>query len=108
MTQTQFEALFNEQVERERRLLIAKNREYASGKDKLYNFKRAAEILRKTPETALWGMLMKHLVSIQDIVEGVERGCTSIAREVLDEKITDARNYLLLLQGLMYERGRCR
>jgi len=104
MTQYQFEVLFNNQVEREHGLLIAKNREYAANRDKLYNFKRAAEVLRKSPEAALWGMFMKHFVSIQDIVERIEQGCPPVAREVLDEKITDARNYLLLLQGLVYER----
>lgn len=80
--------------------LCRKAAEYAAGDDRLYNFKRAAEIGRTEPEKALWGMLLKHLVSIIDMVEGR----TLPAEYLIDEKIGDAIAYLCLLEAVLREK----
>lgn len=49
MTATEFERIFEEQVERSRSVLISKAKEYAT-EDRLHNFKVAAALEGKTPE----------------------------------------------------------
>jgi hypothetical protein len=83
--------------------LESKNKEYASDVDKLHNFKRAGKMLQCTPEKALIGMLAKHLVSILDIVDKLDRNKFTDMK-VVDEKIGDAINYLVLLEALLIER----
>ena len=77
-----------------------KNEEYAPGDDKLANFKKAAAALGVTPEQALWGFTMKHIISVQDIING-EAGYTP---ERLREKCGDLRRYTILLEEIMEER----
>lgn len=98
MDSKKFEELLNARMEFTRQVLSNKAKEYAIG-DRLYNFKRAAEILRTTPAKALAGMFTKHLVSVLDLVEG------SIAptESIVDEKIGDAINYLILLEAILKE-----
>lgn len=48
-----FNELIEEQIEDIRNRSGSKNAEYARGGDKLYNFRRAAEVLRVCPERAL-------------------------------------------------------
>lgn len=81
-------------------ILASKAKEYAID-DRLYNFKRAAEILRITPQRALFGMFMKHLVSVIDLVEG----SIQPTRYLIDEKIGDAINYLILLEAILKEQN---
>ena len=83
--------------------LIAKSTEYATDSDRLYNFKQAAAMQNITPEAALIGMLSKHLVSIFDLVNGIAHDHHKPV-EAGDEKIGDAVNYLILLEGLIVER----
>lgn len=93
---------FNEILEKRltaiRATLASKGKEYAIG-DRLYNFKRAAEILRTTPQKALAGMLMKHLVSVMDLIEG----SLEPSEYMVNEKIGDAINYLILLEAIFKE-----
>ena len=82
-------------------VLTPKGQEYSRGGDRLHNFKKAAEIEKTTPEKALLGMAMKHIVSIMDMVEDLPALPTE---EQQAEKFTDAINYLLLLEALIEER----
>jgi hypothetical protein len=99
---------FNEILERRIELIISslskKAKEYAPGEndtryDRLHNFSRAAEVLRTSREKALVGMLIKHLVSILDIVDRFNSDPPSI--ETIEEKIGDSINYLILLEACM-------
>jgi hypothetical protein len=103
MNPSKFEIELEIRLRKITNVLSTKSAEYSTKEDKHYNFKRAGEVLRKTPETALWGMFSKHFVSIQDIVEATEKGKVP-NREVLEEKIGDAINYLILLETLIKER----
>ena len=98
---------FNEVVHRRQaetiRVLANKATEYASGQDRLHNFKRAALMQDVTPETALVGMLCKHLVSVFDMVNELEIDIMH-PLDRWDEKLGDAINYLHLLEALVCER----
>ena len=98
MTATEFERIFEEQVERSRIVLVNKASEYAT-EDRLHNFKVAAALEGKTPEQALAGMMAKHTVSVYDMAES---GLV-YPIELWQEKITDHINYLFLLNAIVRE-----
>lgn len=98
MTATEFERIFEEQVERSRIVLVNKADEYAT-EDRLHNFKVAAALEGKTPEQALAGMMAKHTVSVYDMAESGQ----FYPIELWQEKITDHINYLLLLNAIVRE-----
>jgi hypothetical protein len=100
-----FEKLFKDIVKRNNKTALAKNKEYASDSDKMHNFKRAAAMLQETPEKALIGMWVKHIISLLDMVDKIESGnYESITKKLLEEKIGDAMIYLALLEGIIKER----
>lgn len=103
MTQQEFEVLFFQQVKRCERLLLKKGAEYATGTDRFQNFKDGGEYLRCSPELTLLSYLTKHLISIRDLVKNIDKGNIP-SMEVWEEKITDAMNYLFLLDA-MYRRS---
>ena len=91
--------------ERIKGVMCAKSTEYARGGDKLYNFKRAAEVSGKTPLECLQGMKLKHDVSILDmLVDEANPDKESHSLELWEEKIGDDINYLILMLALLYEK----
>ena len=98
MTATEFERIFEEQVERSRIVLVNKASEYAT-EDRLHNFKVAAALEGKTPEQALAGMMAKHTVSVYDMAESGQ----PYPIELWQEKITNHINYLFLLNAIVRE-----
>lgn len=104
MNSERFNELWTQTHSKESGLMGIKAGEYASGDDRLYNFKEGARLMNCTsPETA-WAYLTKHLISIQ---KAVHEGRYNFSWAVLQEdgtytegiiqKIVDARNYLFLL-----------
>jgi len=82
--------------------LCAKGDEYARDGDRLWNFKVAGRKLNCHPAEALAGMMVKHTVSVDDIIDGLAKGVVP-PRELVAEKIGDSIDYLLLLEGLIEE-----
>lgn len=110
MTIEDFEILARKRFDHCLNLLTwQKHKEYTRDNDKLYNFKRAGEILRCTPEQALIGMWIKQIVSLIDIVEDIEHkrawaGDLESFIAILEEKVTDVIAYVPLLEALIKER----
>lgn len=100
MNHDYFAEFLEDIVHHMRETMLSKNHEYAPGNDKLANFKSGAKALGVTPEQCLWFYTMKHIISIQDIVNG-DAGYTP---EKLREKAGDLRCYSVLLEALMKER----
>jgi hypothetical protein len=86
------------------RLMHIKGQEYSPGHDRLSNFKDAGAMQKISPEQALYGMLTKHLVSLADMCKGITAGGEPATQEMWIEKLTDAHNYLFLLEALLKER----
>lgn len=103
MTHLEFDKVLNQRIEKIKKVLASKAKEYAKG-DRMHNFKRSAGFMRKTPETACWAFLMKHLTSIADLVDDIEAGKFENLAYLSNEKIGDAINYLVLLEALISER----
>jgi len=99
-----FNALVSNRLKVVEATLVKKAQEYSgitkkNSDDRLHNFKIAGRFLDDTPKRALYGMLMKHLISFDDMINGN----TPITQALLDDKITDIIAYMLLAEGLMVE-----
>lgn len=99
MTNKKFNRYLDEKLEEIKRMLGKKQSEYSANGDRFHNFKRAAEIIRCTPEQALRGMLVKQLVSVFDMLE---KGATYTGAHV-KEKCGDVINYMILLEAMLLE-----
>ena len=103
MTEEQFDELVKQRLEKIQKTLIEKGKEYRRGADPLHNFNVAAAVGNTTREKALWGFALKHYVSFLDILNDVEKGGI-VKEEVIDEKIGDLINYLILCEASLKDR----
>ncbi len=103
MDRKTFDVILERRIGLIKKVLAGKAKEYGPV-DRLHNFKAASKIGTEcTPESALLGMMKKHIVSMVDIVEGISEG--SIPSQVLiDEKLGDVINYTILLESMLAER----
>lgn len=85
-------------------VLVSKSAEYSTDDDKFHNFKVAARYLNTTQEKALMGMKVKHTVSIDDLVEHADTEPERLTEHLINEKIGDEINYLILLEGMLLEK----
>lgn len=99
-----FEQIVDERFNACRLILAQKEEEYSVDGDRLSNFKRAGFIELVKPETALLGMLTKHVVSVYDAIDELEFRDKVPSKEWIHAKLTDWINYALLLEGLIEER----
>lgn len=94
-----FNDLVEEYLAKCKAVLSAKDPEYSSDDDRLHNFVVAGHIKGTSPRDALFGMLVKHWVSISDMcLSGKE-----YPDALWDEKLVDNINYTLLLKGILHD-----
>lgn len=103
MTTDEFNAILDRRIDQIHAVLARKGQEYGAG-DRLHNFKRSAELRGSMASDTLLGMLVKHWVSIEDMVRG-HLGGLAIPIELIEEKIGDAVNYLILLEAVLKEQS---
>jgi hypothetical protein len=105
MNSVRLNSIVEARIEAIRGTLEQKQKEYSSSSDTLHHFKAAARHRGITPEAALDGMMLKHEVSVADLVRDAEIIADSAgARCLIKEKIGDMINYLILLECLLLER----
>ena len=104
MTERKFSECVENRIDRIRKVLTTKAEEYSTEGNRFHNFDVAARILDCTPERALQGMMLKHIVSVLDLIQWAEEEEDLITATVIDEKIGDTINYLILLEGLLLRR----
>lgn len=86
-------------------VLGSKDKEYSSGTDRLHNFKSAARARNQSVPKALDGMMMKHLCSMWDEIDKMEKDPRHVpSKEWVNEKLGDVINYTLLLEGVIEDR----
>lgn len=103
MKTERFNKLVEERIEKIRNTLASKGKEYSTDDNKLHNFDNAARKSGRTREQALDGMLLKHLVSIDDIIEKTSKDIFP-SIEVINEKLGDIINYYILLEACLVDR----
>lgn len=115
MEHGEFNKLLDEILQRTIKVLASKSAEYSTDSDKLHNFKRAGAMEQCSPEKALIGMWTKHIISLLDIVDILDKEDAKynghvicrpqeVTISLIEEKIGDAINYLILLEALIKER----
>lgn len=80
-------------------LLVVKGGEYAVDNDRLSNFRTAAALTGTRMRDVLGGFMVKHTVSIYDMLADE----ADFPIEKWNEKITDHINYLILLKAVILE-----
>ena len=104
-TPSQFNRLCEEFKGREDEIMDFKRTEYAAGEDRLENFRTIAGFTETSMEQVALLYLLKHIQSITVAVKTDKyRWCWEDGDgEGLKQRISDARNYLLLLAGCLDE-----
>ena len=102
MNSLEFNAVFEQTLGMCRETLCAKADEYAEDDDRLHNFNIASILQGNTPIESLGGMMVKHTVSVYDLIRRTGKGA-EISEAMWDEKIKDSINYLILLRGIVAE-----
>jgi len=97
MTNEEFMLEVDRSVLRSKRVLLKKEREYSSDKDRLEQFYRAGAAQAVSPTEALIGMATKHFTSIADMAKNPR----VYTRKQWNAKVVDLRNYTFLLDGLL-------
>ena len=99
MTQEEFDTILEDRINSMRVVLAAKGKEYGDSRDRLHNFKRSSDILGTSPEDVCVGYLTKHLVAVLDMADRAP----CFTRAMIDEKVGDLINYLVLLEAIFIE-----
>lgn len=102
MDNERFTQLFNDQVKLCEGLLVKKNAEYASGGDRLSNFRQTSSLMGMHPAEVAFCYDAKHIASIQKIVRDLSNGIVP-TEDMWKEKITDYLNYGFLLNACVME-----
>ena len=108
MKRDEFIKSTEEALEQLMEILKYKGREYSTIDNTFANFENAiGTSMCDTREGVLWHYMLKHVVSIKDMVQELEVGgqfSKNYTEEYVNEKIGDNINYLLLLRAMLLER----
>jgi hypothetical protein len=105
MTRKQFvEEVVQRRVQLIKDVLETKNSEYADKDDVFKAFTEALPLsFHDTKQAVAWEFMVKHLQSIKMIIEARAKTGKIPDEKVLEEKIGDAINYLILIEGMFKE-----
>lgn len=101
METEQFNELLRARCQTTIATLMQKADEYAYG-DRLSNFKKIAAFRSVQPEEALMGLVVKHIVALDDFIQELPTKCQPKERWL--EKLGDIIAYMILLEALIEER----
>lgn len=99
MTNEEFDKLLDEWLVYTKSTLSKKAGEYATGADRLDNFKIQAQLKGTNQADALWGNLSKQLASVISWFKYTINPTKAMRRE----KIGDTINYFILLDAVLEE-----
>jgi hypothetical protein len=90
-----FEKKVEEILEKIRKTLVVKGKEYSRNNDPFHNFNVGSKITGKLQTDVLDGFVLKHYVSYRDILEDLRKGIP-VKKETIDEKLGDILVYFVL------------
>ena len=102
MTETEFDQLVEARISQVRELLLVKGKEYRRDGNVFHNFEAAGKMSGQTPQRALHGFLLKHLVSYNDMLNDIDTG-KSLSLAKVDEKLGDIIVYFFIQEALLKE-----
>ena len=105
MTRKQFvQDVVQRRVQLIKDVLETKNSEYADKDDVFKAFTESLPLsFHDTKQAVAWEFMVKHLQSIKMIIEAKSKTGKIPDEKMLEEKIGDAINYLILIEGMFKE-----
>ena len=105
MTRKQFvQDVVQRRVQLIKDVLQSKNEEYAGQEDVFKAFTESLPLsFHDTKQAVAWEFMVKHLQSVKMIIEARSKSGKIPDEKVLEEKIGDAINYLILIEGMFKE-----
>ena len=103
MNSQRFDDVLEKQMSSIVSVLASKRAEYApTDDDRLHNFRVAAGLRGTSLADAAYGMALKHLISVNDIIIASVQG--KVPNDaMLDEKFGDAINYFILIKACLLD-----
>lgn len=98
MTQINFDIVVSKRLDATQATLIEKAKDYVRNGNKMHNFDVGASITGQSREKVLYGFMLKHLISFQDMINDIENGKLP-TEEYVDEKIGDIICYAILAEA---------
>ena len=98
MTEQEFDTVVSERLEKTKIILIEKGKHYRRNQNPMHNFDIGANMTGQSREKVLYGFMLKHLISFQDIINDLDSHKLPTV-ETLEEKIGDLVNYLILAEA---------
>lgn len=95
LQEKEFEIRVNATLEKLKLLLVEKGKEYRRNNNPYHNFEKGAQMTGLIPEKVLQGFLLKHLVSVDDMINDLEVGVLPKESQV-EEKFNDILVYFLI------------
>ena len=102
MNNEEFLTVVDEVVVKCKKVLNKKGKDYSYEDARFSNFIQAAGLQANSPKQALYGMMAKHLVAINDYIDN-DAMDGEVTKKEWDDKVLDAINYLFLLYGILRE-----
>lgn len=102
MEEKKFNEILDSRLDKIKNVLAIKAKEYVRNEDRLHNFHVGAHLEKKHPTEVLHGMMLKHYISYLDILKDVREG-KEVKKTIVDEKIGDLINYLILQECVLIE-----
>lgn len=103
MSEDRFFSYLNWRLGRIVDILGKKGKEYSTEDNKLHNFDRGAVKTGKIREEIILDFMLKHQISVDDIVENIKKGILA-KEDLVEEKIGDIINYYILLEASIKDR----
>ena len=100
-----FEEVLKERLEALKATAEVKGKEYTTGDgDRYHTFRVGARLKGETPEQTLYGIAMKQVVSVVDMIAYTAECPERLSIPLINEKLGDLNLYTILLEGLLKER----
>lgn len=95
MTEKKFEYEVEQTLDKIRELLIVKGKEYRRNNNPFHNFEQGAKRKGVIRERILDGMLLKHEISIDDMIDDLDNNVLP-SKYTVEEKFTDKLIYTII------------
>ena len=104
MKAEEFEKIWLDQVQIEKSMLLERAEAYATDGNRLGSFYEGSKLLGVTPAQYAFGLVVKHIIALRDLInKRADKGTlagTEKDMEKLTEYVTDIRNYAVLIKAL--------
>ena len=103
MTEERFDQIVDKTLDRIKETLIIKGKEYRRNNNPFHNFDEGSKRTGLIREKVLDGMLLKHEISISDIINDLEKGILPNI-DTVEEKFNDNLIYLILKKASIIDK----